>query len=68
MIKLSHIHPLKVHQKNYPIHDLVLAVIVFSLAIWRHYLYDFHDDVLHNYNSLQYFLNFEELNLRQRSG
>ena len=30
---------LKPHEKNYPIHDLELATIVFALKIWRHYLY-----------------------------
>jgi len=30
---------LKVHERNYPIHDLELAVVVFALNIWRHYLY-----------------------------
>ena len=30
---------LKVHEKNYPIHDLELAAVVFALKIWRHYLY-----------------------------
>jgi len=30
---------LKVHEKNYPTHDLMLAVVVFSLKTWRHYLY-----------------------------
>jgi len=30
---------LKVHEKNYPTHDLELAVVVFALKIWRHYLY-----------------------------
>jgi len=30
---------LKVHEKNYPTHDLELAAIVFALKIWRHYLY-----------------------------
>ena len=30
---------LKSHEKNYPTHDLELAVIVFALKIWRHYLY-----------------------------
>ena len=29
---------LKPHQKNYPMHDLELATIVFALKIWRHYL------------------------------
>ncbi|KAH0734704.1 hypothetical protein KY285_010411 [Solanum tuberosum] len=30
---------LKIHEKNYPTHDLELAVVVFTLKIWRHYLY-----------------------------
>ena len=28
---------LKVHKKNYPTHDLELAVVVFALKIWIHY-------------------------------
>ena len=30
---------LKKHEQNYPTHDLELAVVVFALWIWRHYLY-----------------------------
>ncbi|MCI39274.1 RNA-directed DNA polymerase (Reverse transcriptase), partial [Trifolium medium] len=30
---------LKTHERNYPTHDLELAVVVFTLKIWRHYLY-----------------------------
>lgn len=30
---------LKVHERNYPTHDLELAAVVFALKIWRHYLY-----------------------------
>ena len=30
---------LKKHEPNYPTHDLELAVVVFALRIWRHYLY-----------------------------
>ncbi|XP_070682487.1 uncharacterized protein [Malus domestica] len=30
---------LKPHEKNYPTHDLELATIIFTLKIWRHYLY-----------------------------
>ncbi|KAJ9544923.1 hypothetical protein OSB04_024630 [Centaurea solstitialis] len=30
---------LKVHELNYPTHDMELAVVVFALKIWRHYLY-----------------------------
>ncbi|KAH0735409.1 hypothetical protein KY285_011116 [Solanum tuberosum] len=33
---------LKVHDKNYPTYDLELAAVIFSLTIWRHYLYDVH--------------------------
>ena len=29
---------LKVHEKNYPTHDLELAAVVHALKIWRHYL------------------------------
>ena len=30
---------LKKHEENYPTHDLELAVVVFVMKIWRHYLY-----------------------------
>ena len=30
---------LKKYEESYPTHDLELAVVVFSLKIWRHYLY-----------------------------
>ena len=30
---------LKNHEHNYPTHDMELATIVFSLKLWRHYLY-----------------------------
>ena len=30
---------LKVHEQNYPTHDLQLAVVVFALKLWRCYLY-----------------------------
>ncbi|WMV32678.1 hypothetical protein MTR67_026063, partial [Solanum verrucosum] len=38
-----------VHEKNYPTHDLELGAVVFSLKIWRHYLYRVHDDVFTNH-------------------
>ena len=30
---------LKNHEQNYPTHDMELAAVVFTLKIWRHYLY-----------------------------
>jgi hypothetical protein len=29
---------LRKHEKNYPMHDLKLAVVVHALKIWRHYM------------------------------
>ena len=30
---------LRKHEVNYPTHDLEMAVVIFALKIWRHYLY-----------------------------
>ena len=57
---------LKVHEKNYPTHDLELAAVVFALKIWRHYLYGVHVDIFTDHKSLQYIFKQRELNLRQR--
>jgi len=43
---------LKVHEKNYSTHDLELAVVVFALKIWHHYLYGIHVDVFTDHKSL----------------
>ena len=45
---------LKVKERNYPTHDLELAAVVFSLKIWRHYLYGVHVDVFPDHKSLKY--------------
>ncbi|GKD74911.1 putative reverse transcriptase domain-containing protein [Tanacetum coccineum] len=34
---------LKIHEKNYTSHDLELGAVVFTLKIWRHYLYGTND-------------------------
>ena len=57
---------LKVHEKNYPTHDLELAAVVFALKIWRHYLYGVHVDVFTHHKSLQDVFTQMKLNLRQR--
>ncbi|WMV46516.1 hypothetical protein MTR67_039901 [Solanum verrucosum] len=57
---------LKVHEKNYLNYGLELAVVVFSLNIWRHYLYGVHVDVFIDHKSLPYAFTQKELNLRQR--
>ena len=57
---------LKVHENNYPTHDLELAAVVFALKIWRHYLYGVHVDVFSDHKTLQYMFTQKELNLCQR--
>ena len=56
---------LKVHEKNYPTHDLELDVIVFALRIWRHYLYREKFDLFSDHKSLKYVFSQKELNMRQ---
>jgi hypothetical protein len=45
---------LKVHEKNYPIHDLELAAVVHALKTWSHYLYGQKFDVYTDHKSLNY--------------
>nr|GFA86705.1 retrotransposon protein, putative, Ty3-gypsy subclass [Tanacetum cinerariifolium] len=44
---------LKPYEVNYPTHDLELAVVVFALKIWRHYLYGESCDVFTDHKSLK---------------
>jgi hypothetical protein len=57
---------LKVHEENYPIHDLELAAVVHALKTWRHYLYGHKCDVYTDHKSLKYIFTQLELNMRQR--
>ena len=57
---------LKLHEKNYPTHDLELAAIVFALKIWRHYLYEEKCFIYTDHKSLKYFPLQRELNSSQR--
>jgi hypothetical protein len=45
---------LKIHEKNYPTHDLELAVVVHALKTWRHYLYRQKCDIYTDHKSLKY--------------
>ncbi|WJX40137.1 hypothetical protein P8452_27643 [Trifolium repens] len=57
---------LKIHERNYPTHDLELAAVVFSLKVWRHYLYGSRFEVFCDHKSLKYLFDQKELNMRQR--
>ena len=45
---------LKPYKQNYPTHDLELAVVVFALKIWRHYLYGEQCEIFTDHKSLKY--------------
>ena len=57
---------LKKHELNYPTHDLELAVVIFALKTWRHYLYGATCQIFTDHKSLKYLFTQKELNLRQR--
>jgi ribonuclease HI len=57
---------LKVHEKNYPTHDLELAAVVHALKTWRHYLYGQKCDIYTDHKSLKYIFTQSELNMRQQ--
>jgi len=57
---------LRIHERNYPTHDLELAAVVFVLKIWRHYLYGSRFEVFSDHKSMKYLFDQKELNMRQR--
>ena len=57
---------LRVHERNYPTHDLELAAVVFVLKMWRHYLFGSRFEVFSDHKSLKYLFDQKELNMRQR--
>jgi ribonuclease HI len=56
---------LKIHERNYPTHDLELAAVVHALKTRRHYLYGQKCDVYTDHKSLKYIFTQSELNMRQ---
>ncbi|GJU10569.1 putative reverse transcriptase domain-containing protein [Tanacetum coccineum] len=57
---------IEVYEENYTTHDLELGTVVFALRLWRHYLFGTKFVVFTDHKSLQYILDQNELNLRQR--
>ena len=55
---------LKIHEKNYPTHDLELAAIVFAFKTWRQYLYGSQFRVFNDHKSLKYLFDQKKLNMR----
>ncbi|KAL8088909.1 hypothetical protein AgCh_038612 [Apium graveolens] len=57
---------LKTHEQKYPVHDLELAVIAFTLKLWMHYLYGEKCYIYTDHKSLKYIFTQKDLNMRQR--
>lgn len=55
----------RIHERNYPTHDLELVAVVFMLKIWIHYLYASKFEVFSDHKSLKYLFDQKELNMRQ---
>ena len=56
---------LKLHEMNYPTHDLEHEALVFTLNILRYFLYGVYVDVFTDHKTLQNVFTHQELNLRQ---
>jgi RNase H-like domain found in reverse transcriptase len=54
-----------IHEKNYLMHDLELAAVIFALKIWRHCLYGERCEIFKDHQSLKYVFTQRELNLHQ---
>ena len=57
---------LKKHEQNYHTHDLEMATVIFSLKIWRHYLYGVTYEIFTDHKSLKYICQQRDMNLRQK--
>jgi hypothetical protein len=57
---------LRWHEEHYPTHDLELAVVVYALKIWHHYLLGNICHIYTDHKSLKYIFTQSELNMRQR--
>lgn len=56
---------LRLHEVNYPTHDLELVAVVFALKIWTSYLYGENVQVFTDHKILKYIFTQGDLNLRQ---
>ena len=57
---------LRIHEKNYPTHDLELLAVVHALKKWRHYLLGQVFNLVTDHKSLRWIFTQSDLNMRQR--
>jgi hypothetical protein len=57
---------LRVHEQNYPTHDLEIAEVIHALKIWRHHLMGTKCHIYTDHKSLKYIFTQSDLNMRQK--
>src|ERR1041385_9209310 len=57
---------LRAHEENYPTHDIELAVVIYALKLWRHYLVGNRCEIYTDHQSLKYLFTQPDQNLRQQ--
>jgi len=58
---------LKTNERNYLTHDLELTAVVFSIMIWKNYLFGSKFEVFSDHKSLKYLFSQKKQNMRQRT-
>ena len=54
----------KDYETRYPTHDMELAVLLFILKTWRHYLYGVNYEIYTDHKTLKYMFTQKQLNVR----
>ena len=57
---------LRIHELNYPTHDLELLAVVHALKLWRHYLLGRRFELHTDHKSLKWIFTQPDLNMRQQ--
>ena len=57
---------LKVHERNYPTHDLELLAVIHALKLWRHYLLGCQFELITDHKILKWIFTQPTLNMHQR--
>lgn len=59
---------LKIHERDYPVHELELGAVVFVLKPWRHYLCREKFTLYSDHKTLAHIVTQRDLNKRQKDG
>ena len=51
---------LKPYEQNYPTHDLELAILIFTLKFWKHFLFGETWEIYTDHKSLKYLFSQKE--------